>query len=183
MRQRHSVGTCLRHVSNALIHCRLHRNMPKACPYVMMTAKFERLFILSNTNLDFWRLVFRRRREVFILLAMPPTSLERAALVMWCGWFKLQPQTTNQRDGSFGLPLAYTNQKNRPFGLWFMWFAWNQTCHSTNDRCEALASLKGCFLFQCPPVFILWTEINPNDRFGIKHHRKHWFFSASAFTG
>ena len=102
--------------------------------------KFERLFILSNTNLDFWRLVFRRRREVFILLAMPPTSLERAALVMWCGWFKLQPQTTNQRDGSFG--------------LWFMWFAWNQTCHSTNDRCEALASLKGCFLCFCfsPPV-------------------------------
>ena len=33
----------------------------------------------------------------------------------------------NQRDGSFGMPLAYTNQKNRPFGLWFMWFAWNQT--------------------------------------------------------
>ena len=25
----------------------------------------------------------------------------------------------NQRDGSFGMPLAYTNQKNRPFGLWF----------------------------------------------------------------
>ena len=24
---------------------------------------------------------------------------------------------TNQRDGSFGMPLAYTNQKNRPFGL------------------------------------------------------------------
>ena len=23
----------------------------------------------------------------------------------------------NQRDGSFGMPLAYTNQKNRPFGL------------------------------------------------------------------
>ena len=140
MRQRHSVGTCLRHVSKALTHCRLHRNIPKACPYVMMTAKFERLFILSNTNLDFWRLVFRRRREVFILLAMPPTSLERAALVMWCGWFKLQPQTTNQRDGSFG--------------LWVMWFAWNQTCHSTTDRCEALASLKGCFLCFCfsPPV-------------------------------
>ena len=33
------------------------------------------------------------------------------------------PPTTNQRDGSFGMPLAYTNQKNRPFGLWFMWFA------------------------------------------------------------
>ena len=27
------------------------------------------------------------------------------------------PPTTNQRDGSFGMPLAYTNQKNRPFGL------------------------------------------------------------------
>ena len=30
--------------------------------------------------------VFRRRRVVFILLAMPPPSLERAALVMWCGY-------------------------------------------------------------------------------------------------
>ena len=34
-----------------------------------------------------------------------------------------KPQTkgtvllANQRDGSFGMPLAYTNQKNRPFGL------------------------------------------------------------------
>ena len=27
-----------------------------------------------------------------------------------------------------------------------LWFAWNQTCHITNDRCEALASPKGCFL-------------------------------------
>ena len=37
--------------------------------------------------------------------------------------------------------------------------AWNQTCHSTNDRCEALASLKGCFLCFCfsPPVFFHWT--------------------------
>ena len=31
--------------------------------------------------------------------------------------------------------------------------AWNQTCRSTNDRCEALASPKGCFLCFCfsPP--------------------------------
>ena len=29
----------------------------------------------------------------------------------------LQMQLINQRDGSFGMPLAYTNQKNRPFGL------------------------------------------------------------------
>ena len=32
--------------------------------------------------------------------------------------------------------------------------------HSTNDRCEAQASLKGCFLCFCfsPPVFFHWTE-------------------------
>ena len=31
--------------------------------------------------------------------------------------------------------------------------------HSTNDRCEAQASLKGCFLCFCfsPPVFFHWT--------------------------
>ena len=48
--------------------------------------------------------------------------------------------------------------------------AWNQTCHSTNDRCEALASLKGCFfmfLFQSPSIsplsqvktILLWLVI------------------------
>ena len=31
-----------------------------------------------------------KRRAVFILLAMPPPSPARAALVMWCGRFKLQ---------------------------------------------------------------------------------------------
>ena len=31
--------------------------------------------------------------------------------------------TTNQRDGSFGLYMPKANQKNRPFGLRFMWFA------------------------------------------------------------
>ncbi|MCI6985859.1 MAG: hypothetical protein MR928_07800, partial [Bacteroidales bacterium] len=36
----HNVG--LRHVSNALIPCRLHRNMPKAYPYAM--AFFHRRF-------------------------------------------------------------------------------------------------------------------------------------------
>ena len=37
----------------------------------------------------------------------------------WCcdmADFKQTTLTTNQRDG-FGMPLAYTNQKNRPFGL------------------------------------------------------------------
>ena len=35
--------------------------------------------------------------------------------------------------------------------------ALNQTCRSTNDRCEALASQKGCFFYvfvSVPPVFI-----------------------------
>ena len=47
--------------------------------------------------------------------------------------------------------------------------AWNQTCRSTNDRCEALASLKGCFLCFCfsPPVFIHWTRLNPTT-----HHKR-----------
>ena len=41
--------------------------------------------------------------------------------------------------------------------------AWNQTCHSTNDRCEALASLKGCFLCFCfcaPSIY----PLNPFQR-------------------
>ena len=39
--------------------------------------------------------------------------------------------------------------------------AWNQTCRSTNDKCEALASAKGCFLCFCfcAPVFIHWTPL------------------------
>ena len=42
--------------------------------------------------------------------------------------------------------------------------AWNQTCRNTNDRCEALTSLKGCFLCFCfsPPVFFYRT-INSLD--------------------
>ena len=44
-RQHHSVGTCLWHVSNALIYCRLHRNMPKACPYVMMISQIQHILI------------------------------------------------------------------------------------------------------------------------------------------
>ncbi|MDD7716489.1 MAG: hypothetical protein PUJ20_03340 [Bacteroidales bacterium] len=35
--------------------------------------------------------------------------------------------------------------------------ALNQTCHSTNGRCEALESAKGCFFMffvSVPPVFI-----------------------------
>ena len=55
-------------------------------------------WLIFNMVLQLWADVkyhvptgfFRRRRAVFILLAMPPTSLGRAALVMWCGWFKLR---------------------------------------------------------------------------------------------
>ena len=61
-------------------------------------------------------LVFRRRRAVFILLPMLPTSTEVG--VRGVGWL-IQAS------------------------------AWNQTCRSTNDRCEALASAKGCFLCFC----------------------------------
>ena len=40
--------------------------------------------------------------------------------------------------------------------------AWNQTCHSANDRCEALASPKGCFflfLFLPPSIYPLNRKI------------------------
>ena len=65
---------------------RLHRNMPRHVP--TLWCAYWCFFILSNANLDFRSFVFRRRRAVFILLAMPPPSLERAALGWWCGWFK-----------------------------------------------------------------------------------------------
>ena len=39
-RRHHNVGTCLWHVSNALIFC-LQRNMPKACPYAMALSFWE----------------------------------------------------------------------------------------------------------------------------------------------
>ena len=54
----HNVGTCLRHVSNALIPCRLHRNMPKACPYAM--AFCVRFPLLPTNNSLFSSGVFRR---------------------------------------------------------------------------------------------------------------------------
>ena len=41
-RQHHSVGTCLWHVSNALIYCII---MPKACPYVMMISQIQHILI------------------------------------------------------------------------------------------------------------------------------------------
>ena len=43
-RVHHNVGTCLRHVSNALIHCCLQRNMPKACPYAMAFCEIDIIF-------------------------------------------------------------------------------------------------------------------------------------------
>ncbi len=50
----HNVGTCLRHVSNALInwrfcnHCCLHRNMPKACPYAMIRNLISKYWFIAE---------------------------------------------------------------------------------------------------------------------------------------
>ena len=48
--------------------------------------------------------------------------------MLWYVWFQANhinhKPKANQRDGSFGMPLAYINQKNRPFGLWFEAEAW-----------------------------------------------------------
>ena len=43
-RVHHNVGTCLRHVFNALTHCSLQRNMPKACPYAMAFCEIDIIF-------------------------------------------------------------------------------------------------------------------------------------------
>ena len=50
--------------------------------------------------------------------------------------------------------------------------AWNQTCRSTNDRCEALASPKGCFLCFCfcaPSIY----PLNLN-RFSVESVESVW---------
>ena len=55
-------------VSNAQINCCLHRNMPKACPYVMI--RF--LFVLSvNLNSKYW---FFAEGEMFfyVFVSVPP---------------------------------------------------------------------------------------------------------------
>ena len=84
-------------LGDALIIFCLHRNMPKACPYVLIrkfsprASQFQiidnqySIKIVGGREVSRPYRVFRRRRVVFILLAMPPPSLGRAALVMWCG--------------------------------------------------------------------------------------------------
>ncbi|MDY4234826.1 MAG: hypothetical protein SOX87_02560, partial [Sodaliphilus sp.] len=54
---------------------------------------------------------------------------------------------------------------SRPYRVWF--FAEGERflsfwrCHITNDRCEALASLKGCFLCFCFSPPSIYPQ-NPN---------------------
>ena len=49
------------------------------------------------------------------------------------------------------LPMPSTSTEGgvRGVGWLIQASAWNQTCRSTNGRCEALASAKGCFLCFC----------------------------------
>ena len=74
----------------------LHRNMPKACPYVLIrkfSPRASQFQIIDNQYSI--KIVggrdhvptgfFAEGERFFILLTMPPTSLGRAALVMWCG--------------------------------------------------------------------------------------------------
>ena len=58
-RRHHNVGTCLWHVSNALIFC-LKRNMPKACPYAMALSFW-------HSHLPIQGFFAVKRRAVFIL--------------------------------------------------------------------------------------------------------------------
>ena len=64
---------------NALIHCCLHRNMPKACPYVIM----QFLFAFSDNLIsEDW---FFAEGERFLSFWRCHRPRKRAALVMWCG--------------------------------------------------------------------------------------------------
>ena len=86
-------------------------------------------------------LVFRRRRAVLILLAMPPTSLERAALGLWCGRFK--PRLEIRHAAAL---TAGAKHWHRQKAVFFM------------------------FLFQFPPVFIHWTVFISVPPVFIKNH-------------
>ena len=84
-------------LGDALIIFCLHRNMPKACPYVLIrkfsprASQFQIIDNQYSIKIVVGREVsrptgfFAEGERFFILLAMPPTSLGRAALVMWCG--------------------------------------------------------------------------------------------------
>ena len=106
-------------------HPTCRRHVPTLWRY-----RFEKFYTTSYQeiilSLGFFAV---KRRAVFILLAMPPTSTEGG--VRGVGWL-IQAS------------------------------ACNQTCRSTNDRCEALASLKGCFLCFCfsPPSIYPLTDKN-----------------------
>ena len=100
-----------RRVSKALIYCGLHRNMPKACPYVMtqfvcpsIVADINHrkpkqtkrtvplvcfgLFALSDNLIsEVW---FFAEGERFLSFWRCHRPRKRAALGVWCDWFKLQ---------------------------------------------------------------------------------------------
>ena len=119
------------HGRDAILRVRSKWLIFKIIPY------YERTW--SITSLP--GLVFRRRRAVFILLAMPPTSTEVG--VRGVGWL-IQAS------------------------------AWNQTCCSTNDRCEALASAKGCFLCFCFCAPCIYPLIR--NRFSVQSVESVWGF-------
>ena len=77
----------------------------------------------------------------------------------------------------FGDATALTGEGDVGDVVWLIQAsAWNQTCHSTNDRCEALASLKGCFLCFCfcaPRIYPLNLCMG---EFGGKRKNSHRFF-------
>ena len=74
---------------------------------------------------------------------------------------------------------------SRPYRVWF--FAEGERflsfwrCHITNDRCEALASLKGCFLCFCfsPPVFIHRAQILAYKK--KKPERREYLFGSGIY--
>ena len=91
-------------------------------------------------------LVFRRRRAVFILLAMPPTSLERSALVMWGGWFKLQLEIRHTTA-----PTTGAKHWHRQKAVFYVFVLVTLTCQK--DGCKP----KGRFF--CSLTYVIYGGI------------------------
>ena len=92
-------------LGDALIIFCLHRNMPKACPYVLIrkfsprASQFQiidnqySIKIVGGRELSRpYRVWFFAEGERFLSFWRCHRPRKRAALGVWCGWFKPQPE-------------------------------------------------------------------------------------------
>ena len=121
----------------------------------MQTKGTVLLVCLLTINHNFQGFFAVKRRAVFILLAMPPPSLGRAALVMWCGWFK--PRLEIRHATALTTGAKHWHRKR----LFFL-----------------------CFCFS-PPVFFHWTKVTQQQTSNFLKYNKNvakWMISPCQFT-